>query len=112
MLIETPFKKDDIVVFKTISGDEVIGKLVEMKPNGALVIRRPLAMNLIMGPGGQGGVAMVPYMVGADESANFIFKPEHIICPVKARSDAAAGYIQNTTGLAVPTPATPKGLKL
>ncbi|NJO65678.1 MAG: hypothetical protein HC836_48670 [Richelia sp. RM2_1_2] len=112
MLIETStsIKKDDIVVFKTISGDEVIGKLVEVKSNGDLTIKKPLSMQLVMGPAGQGGVAMVPFMLGADENASFVFKSDHVIAPVKANANATSGYIQNTTGLAMPTVAQPKDL--
>ena len=104
MLIEAPFKKDDVVVIKTVSGDEVIGRFVEKKTDGSLVIRMPLVMNLVMGPNGQGGVAMIPFMVGIDEKASLPFAPQHVITSAKASQAASAGYIQQTTGIAVPTP--------
>ena len=109
MLIEAPFKKDDVVVLKTVSGDEVIGRFVEKKSDGTIVLRKALVMNLIMGQNGQGGVAMVPFMVGADETASLPFTPQHVITSASAQKAAAAGYIQQTTGIAVPQ-SPPSGL--
>lgn len=102
MLIDKGFKKDDVIVLKTVSGDEVIGRFVEKKEDGALVIRKALVMNLMMGPNGQGGVAMVPFMVGIEEDTSLPFKPQHVITSAKAQQAAAAGYIQQTSGIAVP----------
>lgn len=102
MLIEKGFKKDEVIVLKTVSGDEIIGKFVERKDDGTLVIKKALVMNLIMGPNGQGGVAMVPFMVGCEENANLSFKPDHVITSAKAQQAAAAGYIQQTSGIAIP----------
>lgn len=111
MLIEAPFKKDDVIVLKTVSGDEVIGKFVEKKSDGSISIRRPLTMNLVMGPGGQGGVAMVPFMVGIEDNATLSFSKEHVIAVAKAQSAAANGYIQQTSGLTIPTTSTPRDLR-
>lgn len=102
MLIEKSFQQGDVIVLKTVSGDEVIGKLVEKKTDGTLVVKKALAMNLVMGPNGQGGVAMVPFMVGADEDATLSFAKEHVVTSAKAQQAAAAGYIQQTSGIAVP----------
>lgn len=111
MLIEVPFKKEDVIVFKTISGDEVIARFVEKKSDGTLVVKRPLTMNLMMGPNGQGGVAMVPFMVGIDDSATLEFSKDHVIVIAKAQQAAADGYLQQTTGLAVPSAVPPKDLR-
>lgn len=99
MLVELPVKAGDIVVVK-VDGMEVIGKL-DNTNDKAISLRKPLAVNLIMGPNGQAGVAMIPWLVTADDTRNIIISKEKVTVITTARKEARDQYIQQTTGLAV-----------
>ncbi len=110
MLIRRAVKRDDIAVIKTVSGEEVIGRVVEASESSGISLRKPLTMQLVMGPNSQGGVAMVPFMLGADDIESVQFAKEHVVAVSKARPDAASSYIQQTSGITIPTVKTPEDL--
>lgn len=94
MLIETPYKENDIVSIKLSSGEEIVGKLVEETSDG-FTISKPLM--LAQTPKGMG---LAPYMFTVDpEKAQLKFNEKNVITVTKTMETMAKQYIQSTTGL-------------
>lgn len=94
MIIQTPYKVNDIVSIKLTSGEEMVAKL-ESENTTDVVLRQPLM--LVAGDGGAPGLA--PFMFTVDADAKFVLKLNNIICIVKTATDAANTYTQSTTRL-------------
>jgi hypothetical protein len=103
MLVEKPISNNDIVSIKISNGDELIAKFVETAADGSIVVSKPMLMVLGQSPSGQPGVQMMPFfMLGAEKEGKFRLNPQHVVCMTKSNSEAKAGYVQATTGIAVP----------
>ena len=103
MLIEKPITNNDIVSIKISNGDEVIAKFVETTADGSVLVSKPMLMVLAQSPSGQPGVQMMPFfMLGGEKDGKYPINPQHIVCMIKSNNEAKAGYLQATTGLAVP----------
>lgn len=103
MLIEKSVQINDISCLKLSNGDELIAKIVDISSD-TVGISKPMLMMLAQDPRtGQPGVSMVPFwIVGGDKDARYPVSRSHVICMVKANSDAAKSYVQQTTGLTIP----------
>lgn len=103
MLIENQvaFKKDDVITLKITSGEEILAKVVEIKDD-CIVVKNPVVLVMTQMQGGQGMVAMAPFMLGVEENQSIALYKNQIIVTAKARKDAVAQYIKTTTGLDVP----------
>jgi hypothetical protein len=102
MLITKQVAPNDIVVFKTIGGEEVLGKLISMDGT-TLIITRPIALRVHQMQNGQSGVVFEPFMLGSEDEAKVTFWLSSLmILPIKARAELAAQYVKVTTGLEVP----------
>lgn len=102
MLLEKPASINDIACIKTGNGDEIIGKVLDVTDT-TVTISKPMIMMLAQAPNGQPGIQMAPFwMLGGDKDARYPINRSHITCMVKAGKDAESGYLQNTTGLAMP----------
>ena len=94
MLIETPYKENDVVSIKLSSGEEIVGKLVS-EDAGTITLAKPLM--LAQTPQGMG---LAPYMFTVDpEKAQLTFNEKNIITVSKTMETMAKQYIQSTTGL-------------
>lgn len=96
MIIETPYKINDIVSIKLNSGEEMVAT-IESENNDQIVVRKPL----MLVAGGDGGMGLAPFMFTVDNNAKYTLKLNSIICIVKTAKDAANTYTQSTTGLTV-----------
>lgn len=102
LLQKQALSANDIVVFKTLGGDEVLGKLSAID-DSSVTIARPIALRLHQMPNGQGAVGFEPYMLGLEDDAKVTFKfGALVVQPVKARAELAANYTKATTGIEVP----------
>jgi hypothetical protein len=95
MLIETPYKANDIVTIKILGGDEVVGRLTSID-GGNVTINKPHAVMM-----GQQGFGLVPYIMTAGLDVKVEFKPEHIISVVKTFEGVAKEYIKQTSGIVI-----------
>jgi hypothetical protein len=103
MLIEKPITSNDVVSIKISNGDEIIAKFVETASDGSVIVSKPMLMVLSQSPSGQPGVQMMPFfMLGGEKDGKYPLNPQHVVCMIKSNSEAKAGYLQATTGLAVP----------
>lgn len=98
------FKPGDIVAIKLISGEEIIGKLIEDN-NTYIKVQSPLLLilqmvdssqyNTITGntePSQQAMVAFAPFMLGLRDNHVVVIEPSKFITIVKAREDAAEQF--------------------
>jgi hypothetical protein len=94
MLIETPYKVNDVVSLKLSSGEEIVGKLIE-ETSDTVTIAKPLMLAQT-----QQGMGLAPYMFTVDpEKAQLKFNERNIITVSKTMETMAKQYIQSTTGL-------------
>lgn len=102
MLITKKYGANDIVAIKLNSGEEILTKIIEIKDDGTIIATKAFTMVLMQGPSGQGAVSFAPFMIGAEDDAKIELTKDKFIVIVKARADAAAQYIQATTGIEMP----------
>lgn len=111
MLFDKTVKVNDVASLKLSNGDELIAKIVDISADH-IGLSKPMLMMLAQDPRtGQPGVSMVPFwMVGGDRDARYPISKNHIVCMVKANTDATNSYIQQTTGLTIPGSSGSSGL--
>lgn len=109
-LFEKQPGQNDIVSIKLANGDELLAKIVAVSDK-IVSITKPLMMMLGQDARGNPGIQLIPFwMLGADKDGRFPINRDHIVCMVKANSDASNSYVQQTTGLAIPATSRPSGL--
>jgi hypothetical protein len=92
MLIKNGFKKDCLVSFKLVNGEEIIAR-VEEDGDEEYVISKPIS--LVPSPQ---GMAVVPYMLTA-ELSQVPLKKMHVMMAAESSSEITSAYIQATTGI-------------
>lgn len=103
MLIEKTPTTNDVVCIKTASGDELIGRITEIT-DALVTISKPMMMVLSQDRNGMPGIQMVPFwMLGGDKDSKYPINRSHVVCMIKAGSEAVKGYTAHTSGLAIPS---------
>lgn len=92
MLIETPYKQDDVLTLKLSSGEELVGRLVE-ETDTRLVIKKP--MMIVMG---QQGIGLAPFVFTSQPETISLDKSK-VMCWMKSDKEFSNQYITNTTGI-------------
>lgn len=95
-MLQEKFNKDDIVVFRTVSSDEVIAKVIEENDIN-LIVSKPLA--LAQTPQ---GIGMTFYMIMANQDSTFTFNKSNIITITKANKQAEESYTKSTSKIVQP----------
>jgi len=95
MLIDVPYKQNDVISIKLASGEEIVTKLLEEKDD-VLIVSKPLSLTAT-----QEGMGLAPFMFTVDMESKFHIKSCNVICITKTQSDMSSNYIQSTTGLKV-----------
>lgn len=93
MIIERPYKVNDVVSIKLSSGEELVGKLVDENPE-TVTLSKPLMLSMT-----QKGMGLAPYMFTVNPETNITFNEKNIITLTKTMETMAKQYIQSTTGL-------------
>jgi hypothetical protein len=93
MIIEKPYKVNDVVSIKLSSGEELVGKLVDENPE-TVTLSKPLMLSMT-----QKGMGLAPYMFTVNPETNITFNEKNIITLAKTMETMAKQYIQSTTGL-------------
>lgn len=93
MIIETPYKVNDVVSIKLSSGEELVGKLVD-ESGDTVTLSKPLMLSMT-----QKGMGLAPYMFTVDPESKISFNQKNIITLAKTMETMAKQYIQSTTGL-------------
>lgn len=109
-LFDKPLAANDIVSIKLANGDELLAKIVSVSEK-TVSVTKPLMMMLGQDARGNPGIQLIPFwMLGADKDGKFPINKDHIVCMVKANTDASGSYVQQTTGLTIPAGVRPSGL--
>ena len=95
MLIDIPYKNGDVVSLKLSSGEEVVGRLEEDKPDG-LVLSKPMMLTA-----SQQGLGLAPFMFSVDPESKLLIKAGSVLCVTKTEKSFASQYLENTTGITV-----------
>lgn len=89
----TEIKENEIYSLKLISGEEVIGKVVEATET-MLWIRKPLVM--IHSPQ---GIGFMNYMLSSDDETYCFDRKSHVIVEGKTSKQISDAYYENTTNI-------------
>lgn len=100
-------KKDDVVVLKLSSGEEIIGRYQEENADG-IDLRKPLSMAMT-----QNGPAMAPYFACVDVmeiTGSIKFNKSLVVAITKPHKNFSDAYMQATTGIDVSATGTGSSL--
>ena len=95
LIAKSTFAANDVVSIKLSNGDEIIAR-VEEDTVETIKIKKPLAVTI-----GPQGLGMMPWMFLAGGEV-FTLNKSHVYAVSLAKKEAAAQYMQGTTGLAIP----------
>lgn len=95
------FKEDDIIGFKLSTGEEIIGKVTEVKDD-TVCIDKPCTLGMSQ----NGQLALSPASYMADMEKPVSYSKAHIVAWFATHGDLESGYRAATGGIQVP----PQGL--
>ena len=93
MLIQKGYQEGDIVCFKLVTGEEIVAKFIEQKPEG-FVVSKPCSVIP-----SQQGIGLMQAMISADINNNVTLNPATVIMHSPVISDIKNHYIRTTTGI-------------
>jgi len=93
MLIDKGFSVGEVVTIKLITGEELVGKLVEEMTDG-LKVSKPVVLSV-----GPQGVGMIPYLFTVNPNKEIVILNSAIITKTVCDKQFADQYIQGTTGI-------------
>jgi len=104
MLIQkSTISQGDIISIKLVTTEEIIAKF-HSEVNGVVTIEKPLLLSLTMDQrSGQPSVQMLPFWILSAETPKIELQKSHILAMVLSNDGAKKGYLQNTSGLVMPT---------
>jgi hypothetical protein len=94
---ESVMKEGDVVCFRLITGDEIIGKITKLTRD-EVSIKKPCTV--VAGPQGAG---LAPASLLGDPEHPVVYQRSAIVAIMKPRGDAESAYTSMETGLQVPT---------
>lgn len=109
MLKETPFKVGEVVAFRLVSGDEIIGEAIAIN-NNHVSLKKPCTLAM----GQDGNVGLTPAALLADPEKAVVYNSAQMVAHMTPRADAVKAYNQFASGIQIATPdqtqniATPK----
>lgn len=94
----------DVLSFKLIGGQELVAELVETTGLG-YVVRNPLQVHVLKGPDGAGHLAFAQWSMVQDPAVPVeIFDHALQAKPAALIPEVSKSYMEQVTGLALPTP--------
>lgn len=93
MLIQKGYQDGDILVFKLVTGEEVVAKFVEQKPEG-FVVHKPMSVMP-----SQQGIGLMQAMISADINNTVTLNPATVIMHSPVIDAIKSHYIRTTTGI-------------
>lgn len=98
----TPFKANEILSMKLVTGEEIVTKFVE--DTGLMYrVSKPLVLSVT-----SQGVAMTPFLFTADIEGNIDIPKGAVVAATQTEKSTAGQYIKGTTGI-VPASANSLG---
>lgn len=97
LVASASIKKEDVVTLRLVSGDEVVGQLVDLSGHGSVTLRYPISAVMQPTRSGEIGLAFGPFIASIEEESEVEFPATAILTrPVKTRDDVAKGYREAT----------------
>lgn len=93
MLIQKGYQEGDVLVFKLVTGEEVVAKFVEENSNG-FVVSKPMSV-----VPSQQGIGLMQAMISADINNNVTLNSATVIMHSPVIDSIKAHYIRTTTGI-------------
>lgn len=93
LLNKSKFDNGDVITLKLISGEEVLGKLVE-EDMVSITLARPVMLAMT-----QKGPAMAPLLMTVDPDKSLSFNKSTIILTAEPFKEIADQYVFQTTGI-------------
>jgi len=93
MIIETPYKENDTVTIKTVGGEEIIGKLLEISTEN-YKLSKPMKVMVT-----QQGIGLGPLAFTIHPDSKVEVKKTAVLFIAKTDSEMAKQYIASTTGI-------------
>jgi hypothetical protein len=93
MIIEKPLSSGDTVTIKTTAGEEIVARLVELKPN-SYVVSKPLAVMAT-----QQGIGLGPLAFTVNPETKLEINTHAVLFVAKTDAEMAKQYISSTSGL-------------
>jgi hypothetical protein len=93
MIIETPYKTNDTVTFKTTGGDEVIARFVE-ESDKTVTVTKPMALMAT-----QQGIGLGPWTFTVDPQSKIKLNKNTLVFVHKTEDSMAKQYVSSTSGL-------------
>lgn len=101
MLEKIGYKKDTIVSFKLVNGDEIVGKIIS-EDAVKFVISKPCTIMP-----SQKGLGLIQSVLTSDLNTNVELDRQHVMLHAPTIKDVEDHYIQTTTGI---TPVSKGGI--
>jgi hypothetical protein len=103
MLIEKKsVNTGEAVVLRLVTGEEIIGKLVE-QTGMVIILYRPQIVHVQFTQSGAAGVALIPLMVSADNDDRVEIPVDRILVqPLKPKRELADEYQRQTSSIVTP----------
>lgn len=93
MIIETPYKANDTITFKTIGGEEVISRFVE-EDNATLTVQKPMSVIAT-----QQGAGMMPFAVTTNPESKLKINKNTVMFVHKTDGEMAKQYVTSTSNI-------------
>ena len=90
------YNENDIVTLKTVSGDEIVTKVIEIQDNHGYLVKKPHGVMMA-----QQGFGLVPWILTVDPESKIFIAWAAIATINKTHDAVAKQYIKQTTGLLV-----------
>lgn len=99
------FNKNDIIAFRLISGEEIVGRVFHYENDFGIKIDKPCILGIVPMHNGSGQVNInfIPYMLSAPDNSQIFFNFNDILTPIIARKEVASRYISATSSIEIPT---------
>lgn len=93
MIIEKPIADNDVVTIKTVSGEEIVGRLVQSKANSFL-ISKPLVVMAT-----QQGLGLGPLAFTINPDTKVEINSSAVLFMAKTDAEMAKQYASSTSGI-------------
>ena len=104
MIIEKKIAANDVVSFRILTGEEIIGKCLELTEK-SITVSRPIIAQMRMVSQTEAALQFAPYMATIDDgvTSKVKFNLDKLLSdPIKSRSDIQMQYTNMTTNLDIP----------
>lgn len=100
---KTLFEEGEVVAFRLVSGDEILGEAVTVSDD-TVAVKKPCTLAI----GQDGNVGLTPAAMLANPEKPVVYFRNQIVAVMEAREDAVKAYLQFASGIQLATAADAK----